>query len=308
MTCCQLGLSLILFLLFQLHYETAMAESSNATTVPWPQGMSFVGLSDQAWQLYVVQEEGHEPAPVDIPSEPRTPVYSPTLNIIAYISTSGDIVKHDIVSGDDTVLLSVEPEVAYTQPFLSPDRRSLIVVELEQAKSKQTRILEIDLESGEIDTISQQRTAQFEPYVRNDILYYTNVLCIENCAGRYVHEIWEKNLISQDARQLTLLNSQTYQPAVATANDVLIVSSEKSGVSRVWRCPLNADPPLACAVINSNSLADTSPVIDRHGRLFLLRQLPDGTQKIVHIPADKPQVILPLPPNITVVRDLEIGL
>jgi len=279
--------------------------------IPWPAGMSFVGLTEKGWQLYIVKPGSTVPEPVVLNAEPRTPAYSPSLSLIAYISSQGDIVQHDLTTGKATTLLKKRENLAYTQPLYSPERNTLIVVELQQARSKRTKIIEINLQTGDVTILSHQRSAQFDPVVVGQNLYYTNVQCIENCAGRYVHEIWVKNLTSNDARQLTLLNTLTHQPAISHNGKVLYVSSEKNAGKRIWRCVLDHSPPIPCTSISSNAVADTSPAVAKNGVLYFIRLQADGSQVILKAGSkgqdDNESKILPLPEKITEVRDMQIG-
>lgn len=275
--------------------------------VIWPQGMSFVGLTDQGWRLYVVKDRKLGPVPVELTAEPRTPVYSPSLNLVVYISPTGDVIQRDMKTGNESVAIHHQSGNAYTQPFLSPQRKSLILVKMIHAKSRQTQIVEYGLTNNTTKIVSHQRSAQFEPFVNNSTLYYTNVQCVENCAGRYIHEIWKKDLISQDAQQLTLQNTLTHQPVVSTDERFVFVTSEKAGGRRIWKCTLETAPPLKCKPIETTAVADTSPALDRQSQLYFIRLQSDGKQQIIRYIPDGQALELPLPGGVTEIRDLEIS-
>ena len=272
---------------------------------PWPVGMSFVALQDGKWQLFVVPPGKQRLQKVSLTHEPRTPVYSPSLGKIAYISPEGNVQLHGLLTGRERTLLEARAGTGYTQPSFAAGKNHLLLVELQQGRSRSTRILAIDLQTGEQTVWSHQRSAQFYPVAVGDFLYYTNVHCVENCAGRYVHEIWVKNLISQDARQLTLLNTLTQQPAVAADGRMLYVSSEKQGGKQIWKCALNNEPPLSCERMTSGGVADTHPVVSTDGTVYFLRLLSDGRYAIMRAAGNTQAV--PLQTKMTNIRDLEIG-
>ncbi|HHL45985.1 MAG TPA: hypothetical protein ENJ24_05430 [Gammaproteobacteria bacterium] len=272
---------------------------------PWPVGMSFVALQDGKWQLFVVPPGKQRPQRVSLMHEPRTPAYSPSIGKIAYISPQGDVLLHDLATGRESALLEARADTGYTQPSFAAGKNHLLLVELQQGRSRSTRILAIDLQTGEQAVWSQQRSAQFHPLAVGDFLYYTNVHCVENCAGRYVHEIWAKNLISQDARQLTLLNTLTQQPAVAADGGVLYVSSEKQGGKQIWKCALNNEPPLSCESMTSGGVADTHPVVSTDGTVYFLRLLSDGRHAIMRAVGKARAAAMQT--EMTDIRDLEIG-
>jgi Tol biopolymer transport system component len=297
--------------IFILLVTSSFCPVSAKENILWPVGMSFVALTENGWQLYIVKPDSSVPKSVALNSEPRTPAYSPSLGLITYISSLGDVLQYDLSTGKEKILLKKRANIAYTQPVYSPERYSLIVVELQQARSKQTRIIEINLQTGGITILSHQRSAQFEPAVFGQNLYYTNVHCIENCAGRYVHEIWSKNLLSDDAQQLTLLNTLTHQSAISPNGKHLYVSSEKAGGKRIWKCVLDNSPPIPCTKITSKGIADTSPALGKDGALYFMHLQADGSKLILKAGDEdkdnnEPEV-LPLPEKITEIRDMKIG-
>ena len=292
-------------LLIVFSFVLAVFSMQAMANEPWPVGMSFVALQDGKWQLFVIPPGKQRPQKVSLMHEPRTPVYSPSLGKIAYISPEGSVQLHDLATGRERTLLETHAGTGYTQPSFAAGKNRLLLVELQQGRSRRTRILGIDLQTGEQAVLSHQRSAQFHPMVADDLLYYTNVHCVENCAGKYVHEIWVKNLISQDARQLTLLNTLTQQPVVAPDGKVLYVTSEKHGGKRIWKCAIDSEPPLACEYLTSGGVADTHPSVSPDGAVYFLRLLPDGRHAIMRAVGEAQAVVLQT--EITDIRDLEIG-
>ncbi|GEM_PF-5064414 len=295
-------------LVFVLVLALANTQLAAREGVSWPDGMSVVALTKKGWRMYIVKPKTGRINSVNLGSEPRSPVYSPSLGLVAYVTPYGDIMLHDLKTGKERVLLAKEGDVAYTNLFLSVPRKSLIAVELLQGRSSRTRIIEIKLESGRTDILSRQRSAQFDPKIHGQNLYYSMVHCVENCAGRYVHEIWVKNMISGDAYQLTLLNSLAQQPAVSSNENHLYISSDRNEGTRIWKCALDhQNLPLECVAVSSGGVSDTSPAVDRNGALYFIRLLPDGRKVVMASIAGKSAEYVELPSGFKDIRDLEIG-
>lgn len=167
----------------------------STSALQFPEGMSFVGLSQDGWLAYLVDDRSGQPKPIATSSEPRSPTWSMADNGMAYLDAGGQLVVKKNGTESEIVLAKPDKERAFAQPVFSPDGQTLYVVELKKGISVNTDILAIRIDSPELKPVVQQRSAQFDPYKTIDgYLYYANVTCVLGC-GKIIQELWRKQLV-----------------------------------------------------------------------------------------------------------------
>jgi len=279
--------------------DTLLAETSNCNELP--QGLVFVGLIDSVWETFVVDRPDGIANKINIDAEVRTPVLSESRDTLFYINEEG-IVKSTLLKNmKDTVLLKPSLEASYAQPEYDDKNNLLYVVQLKQGKSVDTDIIRLDLSSGEIKPIVIQRSAQFEPFLSAEWLYYSNVHCVVGC-GRIIQEIWRFHTVSGIAEQLTLLGNITRQPAVDENAEWLYFSSNVSGNYHIFRQSLENKK---LEQLTKGSVTDMSPAIS-NDTLFFIRHDAQGSHLMCR-ETNGDLVAMKILKGVTALRDLEIN-
>lgn len=266
-----------------------------------PTGVSFVGLVQDQWQLFVV-DGASAPRSVRTVGEPRTPTYAKRLQRAAYISAAGELREIDLRSDNDTVLLKPSPRIAYTQPAYRPGTDELYVVALRDGSSIETDIVRVNRATKQTTTVLQQRSAQFEPAFSADgkQLLYSNVACASECPN-VLQEIWAMDVIGGVIEQRTLLNAISRQPTSAGDGTVIFVSNAR-GSYQLWRSTaIGQAEPLA----TTKGLAE-SPIASAGREILFIQRTPLGG-KIMRIGSDGNAAPVMLSKEIQDVRDLRWG-
>ncbi len=287
--------------LFLLLFSTNILGKSECDA--WPRGMVFVGLTDQGWQTFgvseILSEKNDEPVAIPISDEMKTPVLSPSHEQLAYVDAAMDLRLMDLESLQSHSLL-ISDEHTYTQAVFDKTAQNLYAVQLKQGNSLDTDIVGFNLNTFEMKSIVIQRSAQFEPHLADDWLYYSNVHCVSGC-GAIIQEIWRYHLLQGTAEQLTLLNQISRQPFVD--DSWLYFTSNKLGSYHIYRQSL-LKPNTIPEQLTTGEVQDSNPVV-KDGNLYFIRQK-TAQQQIMCLSKDLKLYEMGLPVGITQVRDLEI--
>jgi hypothetical protein len=268
-------------------------------TETWPQGLSFVGLSAERWQLYVVLPSALKPQIVETVLEPRTPTYAVQTGKIAYLGADGSLRVILLETGEDRIVLKPDAQRTLAQPAYDAAGKRLFVVALKEGASVDTDILVLSEDKPK--SVVTQRSAQFEPYFHAPrTLYYSNILCTIGC-GKIIQEIWRKDLVSGEAEQITLLNAIARQPIISREGQWLYFSSNKAGNFHIWRMSLETG---RYERLTEGRVTDINPAFDRQGNLYFIRHTPTGTTLMQRRTDGTLQTLPKLFEN---VRDLEIS-
>lgn len=268
----------------------------------WPEGLSFVGLKEGRWQLYVVPPGADSPQPVTTLMEPRTPTYNARLGTVAYIGADGNLREVSLKESVEHVLPPAGAKHAYTQPRYDQDGKRLFVVILKEGASTDTDIAVFNQDRRQRQSVITQPLAQFEPYFQPPTtLYYAHVACNIGC-GAILQEIWRLNIASGQAEQVTLLNAMARQPVVSPDGRSLYFASNKAGYYHLWRLVLDSG---RYEQLTTGAVTDSDPALSPQGTLYFIRHTPEGVQLMRRL-ADGILQALSLPQAFEDLRDLEI--
>jgi Tol biopolymer transport system component len=273
-------------------------------TADLPAGLSFIGLKDRAWRLYVVGPSGavHEVATAQ---EPRAASVSLAAARAVYVSAEGDLRALSFTGGDERVLLARSKEFAIAQPAFAPGGAEVYAVEMKEGASAETDIVLLrSTGAGAPRRIVSQPGAQFEPTPARAgrYLLYSSVSCVLGC-GRILQEIWRKDLLGGEAIQLTLLNAIARQPVASPDGTAVYFSSDRAGNYHIWRMGWDRGQPVA---LSSGAVTDSNPVVDRDGNVYFIRHVAAGV-RFMRLDGSGHATELPLPGGVEDMRDLEIA-
>jgi hypothetical protein len=270
-----------------------------------PRGISFIGFLDGHWNVYIVQEENAEPRLIKTISEPRAATFNLKKSAVAYIAADGILREVNILTGQDRILLKSNDLQTFTQPSYNKDGTKLLLVLMQNGTSADTEIVLLDIENEkEIVQLTSQPASQFEPHFISDkMIAYSSVSCVLGC-GKTIQEIWQKNIITETAEQITLLNTISRQPASTPDKKWLYFSSNKTGMSHIWKVLCSGGKPHQ---VTEGHSFDLNPIVGEDNRLCFIRKTPSQSNLVCQAPNGK-ETIMDLSDDIKNIRNLEINV
>ncbi len=193
--------------------------------------MAFLAYDDEQWVVCLTQTDGSVKE-VILEEEPHTFDYNFQTGQILYTGSYGKLRIHH--KGSERELKLPYQNSAYTQPDFSCQKELAYAVELIEGNSKSTHIVLIDLKNDALTTVIQQNSSQFEPSeIDNRTLLFTSLTCNQGC-GKLMQEIWQKNSVTGESDQLTLLNAFSNNPTAHFNDQWIFFSSNKNGNYHIW--------------------------------------------------------------------------
>ncbi len=236
-----------------------------------PRGLVISLLHQGEWVLHAVADPGTGLQPLATATEARTPAISRDGLRLAYVTASGALRERNLNTGRERVVAEASGQRGLTQPAWDSKSHGWVAVWLKDGTSVDTDI--VHSFSSEPRALLAQRSAQFDPHLRGDTLYYGNVHCTIAC-GHIIQEIWRYDRVTGQARQLTLLNAVSRQPATDSAS-ALYFSSNHLGYYHIWRLdPAVAEPN----PVTSGVVSDSAPAPASDGSVYFLRRSAGGTR------------------------------
>ena len=257
--------------------------------------LTFIALVDDGWKVVVSSPQGFRQ--LDTLLEPHTYDYHSATDHLLYIGSDKSLRSRR--ANGETILLTPGPH-SYTQPAFFPDGKRAAMVKLINGSSKNTEIIELDLQSGGMQILAAYHSTILEPtLVSNNLIYYTNVSCIEGC-GSILQELWQKNLYSGKARQLTLLNALSHQPAPDPSGQWLYFSSNAKGTYHIWRMSPETQQ---YEQISDGPETDAFPTVTENGTLYFVRTKKQQSA-LMKLSSTGAVMTIPLPAEMRKLREL----
>ena len=286
-----------------------LAEPARAVALAGlPDGMMIIAYDGESWFPYISQPASNSWLKIDAIENPAGVTRQPASG--RFFVRQSDGYLHDYLPpGNKPGGLRRDDAMNLTQLRAHTD--GVLAVELIDGKSRETRIVAIDGDTGN-DILVRQESAQFHPLRHGDRLYYAHVSCRLECEP-LIQEVWEKNLVSGQTRQLTLLNATSYLHSVDSTGRYGFISSNKKGYYNLGRLDLATGDLIW---LTNGEATDSYPSIARNGSLYFLRRTAEGTglmrlenvleQAVAHV-AGLGAESIPLPEGVRKVRYLEIS-
>ncbi|GGX65954.1 TolB family protein [Saccharospirillum salsuginis] len=269
----------------------------------WPAGMTFVGLTEHGWQTYGVLDPAKGPQVFDLNAEARTPVMASQHAKLAYLDEAGNVLVASPLGNQSETWLEPSTEFAYAQPEWNRANNRLYLVQLKEGQSVDTDIVEFDPVHRSLTPVITQRSAQFEPYLADPWLYYSNVHCVLGC-GKIIQEVWRYHVQSGTAEQITLQNSISREPAVDDSESWLYFSGNAAGHFHIYRQSLQEGDAARAEKITHGAVTDLSPApVDN--RLYFVRRDARGSALMCRNESGQLHT-MDTPAGVKDIRDLEI--
>lgn len=265
-----------------------------------PDKLSIIGFDGDSWNVYL-SDQG-ELNKIDKIPDPRSFSHNAKNGTIAYVGSDAHLYLHQIDTGSTTQLSRSKDNLRYTQPFFSQSGKQLYIVQLPDGKSRRTEIVGISTEDQLKRFFVKKRTAQFEPYTRDDNhLYYSTAICVDDCEGM-IWELWRRELTSAKQYQLTLLNHVSNQPHLSADNWLYFSSNAPDGHFHIWR--MRPEVGATPEQLTFERARDSEPFTDNENNVYFIRKT-RNTTSLMSIQEGK--VMPVLTPEILVdFRNLEI--
>lgn len=271
---------------------------SDSCAVP-NSGLFIMGYHPEAgWRIYKKTDK-KQWSTIKTNLEPRLFTANARTGRVAYIGIDGDVYLRTKRGRENRIILA-EPALAFTQPAFSPAGDKLYMTGLIKGNSQDTDLYVFDIQEETLSVLSDQRSAQFEPEVNGDWLYYSNVSCVTGCAA-IIQDVWRRHIISGEAEQLTMTKGIAREPTFSEASKTLYFSSNQAGNYHIWRLAGDGSPE----PVTTGAVTDTSPKVSELGEAaYFLRQDRTGQAIVCHDGVREHNIALPQ--KVTKIRNLEL--
>ncbi|MFA7061096.1 MAG: hypothetical protein WC156_09780 [Pedobacter sp.] len=271
-----------------------------------PKGTSFIGFRDGVWNVYLVKDENSPPQSVKTVSEPRAATFSMNKSAVVYVAADGKIREVDLRSAVDRVLLESDKKRTFAQPSYNVDGTKLLMVDMKDGRSgdsKKIALFDI-IKAGGVIEVTSQPTSQLEPrFATDQLILYSSVSCTLGC-GKIIQEIWRKDIVTETADQVTLLNAIARQPVASSDGKWIYFSSNKAGSYHIWRVAMSGGTP---EQVTKGKVTDVSPVVAHDGRVCFLRTSTNSSGMVCKLTTGE-ELEMDLPTGVQNIRNLEISV
>ncbi|MES9905270.1 MAG: hypothetical protein ABW168_21670 [Sedimenticola sp.] len=273
-----------------------------------PKGLMIVGYDGSGWFSYISQPKTNDWLKLTDVQDPAYMTWLAEIDQFVIKSNDGKLYQYQFDTKELKHLESFD-NAYYTQ--LRSYNDGFMMVELLKGKSRDTHIVSIDTEYKR-KVVVRQVSAQFHPYRHNDQLYYAHVSCRLECKP-LIQEVWRKDLVTGQTKQLTLLNATSYLFSVDPEGKYGFISSNQKGYYHLARLDLSSGK---LTWLTAGKVTDSFPSIAQDGSLYFVRRIPSGSQLMrlrkesllqQTVTPENSLEMIPLPEGVKKIRYLELN-
>lgn len=235
-----------------------------------PATMGFIAReAGGPWAVYRIGAGGR-PERIATELEPHHACVATAAGKLVYAAEDGSI-RLKTFGGGERVLATSDAKASFVQPCLSADGRFVYAVEMKDAKSIETDIVDLsDPAQRPAPVLAVQTGSQMEPFAHaRRWLVYGSVTCSGGC-DRMMEEVWLRDLVGGRARQITLLHSVSQGPV--TDGSRVVFSNNAEGPYKLYEVRPDGS---GLAALTGGPDNDLSPALCG-GTLYFVRSAPGG--------------------------------
>lgn len=249
-----------------------------------------IGFDGKGWHPYTLQLphknviQQHHWQKIDTIIDPFSVTRQPGTGVF-FVKDNSGLLQRFTKSGQ---YLSPFPDLPeslqsanYTQ--LRAYDNGLVMVQLLQGRSRDTQLIRYnekkEQEMSSYEPLIQQASGQFNPLIvrdkntKRDALFYGHVSCRLVC-DPVIQEVWRQDLVTGQAKQLTLLNATSYLHSVDEGGRFGFISSNQRGFYHLARLNIKSKE---LTWLTDGQVTDSYPSIAGSGELYFIRHTPMGT-------------------------------
>lgn len=273
-----------------------------------PDGLMVVAYDGNAWFPYITNAESDSWSKIKGVQNPSGVTWHKKSNRLFIKGNDGKLYRYELGTKGLVHLVSFD-KTNNTQLRAYGD--GFDMVQLIEGKSRDTRIVSIDGEN-KAKVVVRQTSAQFHPYRHGNQLYFANVSCRLECKP-LIQEVWCKDMVTGNNKQLTLLNATSYLFSVDQDGQFGFISSNQKGYYHLARLDFESGE---ITWLTDGHATDSFPSIAQDGSLYFIRRTSSGSQLVRLVkqavfgqtvaPEDAIEIVK-LPDEIKKIRYLEIN-
>ena len=230
----------------------------------------MIGFDGTSWHPYLSDSLTNSWRKVTEIRNPAGVTYQSDAGRFLFKGSDGRL--YEYIDGDSVAMpLQQFDTTSYTQLRAIDD--GFLMVKLIGGKSRETQLVSLDNDYRPASVLRQD-SAQFHPLYHGNRLYYSHVSCRQECEP-LIQEIWVTDLITGNARQLTLLNATSYLHSIDHSGRYGVISSNSNGYYNLARLDLSTN---AITWLTAGRFTDSYPAIADDGVLYFLRRTKEETR------------------------------
>ena len=230
----------------------------------------MIGFDGTSWHPYLSDAFTNSWRKITAIRNPAGLTYQPDAGRFLFKGSDGRL--YEYMDGETAPMpLQQFDSASFTQLRAFDD--GFVMVKLVDGKSRETELVSLD-EDYRPASVLRQVSAQFHPLYHGNRLYYSHVSCRQECEP-LIQEVWVKDLITGNARQLTLLNATSYLHSIDRGGRYGFISSNSDGYYNLARLDLSTN---AITWLTIGRFTDSYPAIADDGVLYFLRRTKEGTR------------------------------
>ncbi len=235
-----------------------------------PRGLLTVGYDGAAWYAFLVQADDGPWTKLEVAPNLVGLTWQRSKDRLIIKASDQRLYQYHLKSGVLDSMPSFDKR-SYTQ--LRSHADGFVMVELVDGRSRNTKLIGVS-GSHDAKVALNQDGAQFHPYARDKQMFYSHLSCRVECEP-LIQEIWQKDLVTQKTKQLTLLNATSYLHSVDGEARYGFLSSNQRGNYHLARLEVATGKVVW---LTEGRVTDSFPSYTTRKDLYFIRRTPAGTK------------------------------